>query len=97
MLSPRELIVFNMYKDKSFLSSKDFKKQTEKFNINSTNVYANIVKYQLNKYGKQLILGKDKLTKEECKKISKNRYISNHRKIGSKYKHWVSDKEFLDL
>lgn len=53
-MNNRELIVFYLYKDYAFLSSKDFQKRVKDLNIDTTKVYAEISKYQVNKYGKML-------------------------------------------
>lgn len=53
MLSLKELIVFNKYKDKVFRNSSTLKGEiTKKYkNIDVTKVYTKIVNYQINKYG----------------------------------------------
>lgn len=57
-MTPKEFeenYIFNKYKDAAFKSCKDFRKKVEKFiNIDVRDVYAKIVKYQINTYGETL-------------------------------------------
>lgn len=53
-MNNRELIVFHLYKDYTFLSSKEFQRKVENLDIDTTKVYAEISKYQVKKYGHML-------------------------------------------
>ena len=86
-----ENYIFEKYKNTSFKCCKDFKKRVEKYiNIDTRDVYAKILKYQINTYGETLTEVRDSF--QEKRKV--NQYAQKRNKSSSKTRGtWKSAKD----
>lgn len=89
-----ENIVFERYKDTSFRSSKDFRKQVKEYrNIDVREVYTKITNYQIKTYGNSLCINReDKIDLNRLRNNSNLRKKSSRKTRGTyenaKEKRW---------